>query len=117
MKTVSKRLACALLALVIAWLPMQSATAGMIGTDSAVAAAQPGSNRERVQQLLSRADVKADLERLGVSPAAAADRAGLLSEAELQRIAGQLDNAPAGAIGGLIVIVLLAIIVWALVIR
>lgn len=117
MRNISKRLACALMALVIGWLPMQQATAGMIGTDSAVAAAQPSSNRERVQQVLSRADVKAELERLGVSPAAAADRAGLLSEAELQRLAGQLDSAPAGAIGGLIVIVLLAVIVWALVVR
>ncbi|MBY0437546.1 MAG: PA2779 family protein [Burkholderiales bacterium] len=117
MNAAMNRLACALLALVVAVLPMQPANAGMIGTDSAVAAAQQPGDRERVEQFFSRADVKAQLERFGVSPADASDRVGLLSEAELQRLAGQIENAPAGAIGTLVIIVLLGILVWALVVR
>jgi hypothetical protein len=117
MNAVMNRFLCALLALVVAALPMQPAMAGMIGTEHAVAAAQPAYELERVTQFISRPDVQAQLERLGVSPVDAADRAGLLSEAELQRLAGQIDNAPAGAVGTLLVIVLLGILVWALVLR
>ncbi len=117
MNATMNRLFCALLALVVSVLPMQSATAGMIGTDSAVAAAQPGGERERVTQFFSRTDVQAQLERFGVSPVDASDRVALLSEAELQRLAAQIDNAPAGAIGTLLIIVLLGILVWALVVR
>jgi len=117
MNAMKNRFVCALLAVVVAWLPMQPASAGMIGTDQAVTAAQQAGERERVEHFFSRADVKAQLERLGVSSADAADRVGLLSEAEVQRMAAQIDNAPAGALSGLIIVVLLGILVWALVIR
>lgn len=117
MKNRIYRSVCALLAVVLAWLPMQQATAGMIGTDAAVSAVQHQGNREKVLEFFSRDDVKVEMQRLGVSATAAAERVDRLSEAEIQRIAGQLDTAPAGALGGLIVIVLLGILVWALVIR
>jgi hypothetical protein len=116
MIVITRRFLCMTLAIVLAWLPMQHATAGMIGTGQAIAATQ-GGERERVAEFLSRADVKAQMERLGVSPADAADRVALLSEAEVQRMAGQIDNAPAGAISTLVIIVLLGLLVWTLMIR
>jgi len=90
------------------------AYAGMIGTATAIAAAAPAArdaDLARVQAGLARADVRAQLERLGVEPAAAAQRAAALSDAELARLADRLDALPAGGDAGILEFIGLVFIV------
>ena len=71
------------------------------------------SERDRVAAFLARDDVRAQMAALGVDPAEAARRVAGLSDAEVQRIAGQLDQLPAGqsALGAVIGAALLIFIV------
>jgi len=92
-------------------LGFQGASAGMIGTDEYLAGAERAAQLGQVQAALARADVRAELERLGVDPALASERVASLSDAELSRVAGQLDSLPAGgdllAVVGIVFVVLL----------
>lgn len=93
-------------------LPASAAHAEMITTEQ-VAASQPTTPaRERIEALLERADVRAALERRGVSPIEAKKRIEALSDDEVQRIAGKLDSLPAGGdIEGILWIAFLAFLV------
>lgn len=103
----------------MALLPF-STQAGMIGTDQVVASAAAQANRDKVRDFVSRADVQKQMEVLGLSPANAKDRVNALTDEEVQRIAGKIDSAPAGAsstgtawvVGALIVIAILVYIYW-----
>jgi hypothetical protein len=64
-----------------------------------------GLGHARLSAALTRADVRAEMERLGVSPAVAAERVAALTDAEAGRLADQIDNAPAGGIVGVILLV------------
>jgi hypothetical protein len=79
------------------------AHAGMIGTEQAVAASARAENLATVQAFMAREDVRAQLETWGVEPAQATDRVAHLSDAELQQIAMDIENQPAG--GGALVII------------
>jgi hypothetical protein len=94
------RVFCGLLAFILAWMPCQAALAGPIDTASAVAAADGQDARDRLRTFIARADVSAQLQSLGVSAQAAAQRVELLSEGEVRQVAGQLDTLPAGASAG-----------------
>lgn len=85
-------------------LGFQSAGAGVIGTEQFLAGTERAAQLDRVEAALARADVQAALVRLGVDPAAAGERAASLSDADLARVAGQLDSLPAGGDGLLAVI-------------
>lgn len=103
------RLVCRLLIVSMAALPLQ-AGAGLVGTDAAVS---EGSARERVALLVARDDVAAQLASLGVSREEARSRVAALSDAELDRIAGQLDRLPAAAGGTGVGILLIALfLLW-----
>lgn len=95
--------------LLIGWLSMAMtliglpAHAGMIGTEQAVAAQARAENLATVQGFMAREDVRAQLETWGVEPAQATDRVAQLSDAELQQVAVNIENQPAG--GGALVII------------
>ncbi len=72
------------------------ASAGMVATDTAIATAA----RDRIDSVLERADVRAQLETRGVSPAEVKARVAALSDAEAAQLAHQIDSLPAGADGG-----------------
>ena len=74
-----------------------SAQAGMIGTDQAIASVQDQSNREKVNEFVSRTDVVKQFEALGLSAATAQDRVNAMTQEEINRIAGKIDSLPAGA--------------------
>ena len=95
-------------------LPFQ-VSAGMIGTDQAVSAAQAQVARATVLSQISRADVAGQLQSLGLTPQAAADRVAALTDVEVSKLAGQIDSLPAGASSGLILLILLGVLVWWLV--
>jgi len=71
--------------------------AAMISTEQ-VAAAQSAGARETVRDFMSRAQVRAQLQALGISRAAAQARVDALTDAEAAGIAGRIDRLPAGGI-------------------
>jgi hypothetical protein len=97
------------LALVPATLPY--AQAEIIDTPTVLAESSRSEPLQRVEATLQRADVAAQLEQFGVSPALVAERVNALTDAELQAFASRLDQAPAGGDGfaliGLMFIVLI----------
>jgi hypothetical protein len=86
-------------------LPAPLAQAELIATDRVEAAAQgPLSARVRLDSLFDRADVRAALERHGVSADAAKARVDALSDDEVERLAARFDSLPAAgdALGSLL---------------
>ena len=78
----------------------QSASAALVGAEDVARAQieQPASQdaQARVQEILARPDVQAELVRQGVDPALAAERAASLSQEDAQKLAATMDSAPAG---------------------
>ena len=112
------RLISQLLILSMVLLPF-STQAGMISTDQVVTSAAAQADRAKVADFVARADVQKQMEVLGLTPANANDRVNALTDEEVQRIAGKIDSAPAGAssstgwiIAGVIVIAVLVYLYW-----
>jgi hypothetical protein len=107
-----KRTICRLLIALSIWTPYQVATAGVIATDRAVVC----DDRAALNGFLARAEVAAQLQALGIDAAAAKARVAALSDAEARTLAGQVADAPAGGVysAGLIAIILIAIVAWAI---
>jgi len=75
-------------------LPLQSAYAGIVGTDRVAASAQAQSERERVRTFLDREDVRKELQAQGIDADAAKARVAVLTDEEVQKVAGKLDSSP-----------------------
>jgi hypothetical protein len=90
-----------------------SASAGVISTEQAVIAAERAERLDRVNSFFARDDVAAELERFGVDPALAAERAVALSDAELAELDGRIADVAAGgdllAVLGIVFVVLLVL--------
>lgn len=112
-RTVSASLAIATTALS---LPSPAA-ARVVGTEEVVRAESAVSgtpvDRDALRTMLERDDVRRQLESLGVDPRAAHERVDALTDAEIERIAGQVGQLPAG--GSSIIGVLFAVFVILLV--
>ena len=109
------RLISRLLVVCLIGLPFQ-VSAGMIGTDQAVSAAQAQAARALVGSQISRADVAGQLQSLGLTPQAAKDRVAALTDSEVATLAGQIQSLPAGADGtSLVLIILIGVLIWWLV--
>lgn len=89
-------------------LPLPS-YAGMLATNAALSGAQ----RDRVMSLLERADVRQRLEAYGVSPADVQARVASLSDQEVARLQGDIDELPAGGADliGAIVLVFIVLLI------
>jgi len=88
-----------------AGLPTGLAQAELIATDRLETAGRaPLSARERLDSLFERADVRAALERHGVSADDAKARVDALSDDEVERLAARFDSLPAAgdALGSLL---------------
>jgi hypothetical protein len=87
------------------------AHAGMIGTESLLAAESREANLAKVDAFMARDEVRGQLEGWGVDGALAAERVAALSDAELQELALTIDSEPAGAgalaVVGIVFVVLL----------
>lgn len=77
-------------------LPLQPAFAGMVGTDQAVSHEMAGQDRARINAFIDRADVLAQLQKQGVTSLEAKARVNALTDDEAHKIAGKLDQLPAG---------------------
>lgn len=76
--------------------PYQSAWAAMIGTDSILDADRSQRTRDRLNHLLAREDIRAELVSRGIDPQEAKARIGSLTDVEVDRIADMMDQLPAG---------------------
>ena len=78
-------------------LPLQSSHAGLVGTDKvAVSAPQSQSERERIRSFLDREDVRNELQTQGVDVNTAKARVDALTDEEVRKVAGKMDQMPAG---------------------
>ena len=80
---------------------IQAVHAGMISTEEVArhsVSSQPESGHARLASALERADVRAEMERMGVDPALASKRVAALTDAEASKLADQINSAPAGGI-------------------
>ena len=100
--------------LVLSTMP---ARAAMIGSAELLAPSAAAQQREHIDAFLARADVQRQFQALGVSPADAATRVAAMTESELQTLSSRIDSLPAGADGGLgiVLAVLLILIILELV--
>jgi len=78
-------------------LPIPAAQAELVATDRVEATRQDG--RKLLNSLFDRADVRAALERQGVSPDEAKARVDALSDDEAERLAARFDSLPAAGSG------------------
>jgi hypothetical protein len=74
--------------------------AGIVSTDEVAAAVQTQGARDRLRDLLARNDVRDQLQSFGVSPAAAQERVGAMTDAEVASVAGRIDSLPAAGTSG-----------------
>jgi hypothetical protein len=97
-----RRFICGTLVVSIAGMGLPlPASAGMVATDTALAAAA----RDHIGNILDRAEVGAGLEARGVSSSEAKARVAALTDAEALQLAREIDSLPAGADGGVSAIV------------
>ena len=93
-------------------LHLPAAHAGMIGTEAVVNAAQVQQDRERLHSALSRDDVQAQLLARGVDPAQVQARVDSLTDEEMQTLATEMDQLPAGgSVVGALVLIFLVLLV------
>ena len=90
-------------------LPLQSAFAGMVETDQAVSHELAGQDRARINAFIDREDVLAQLQKQGVTAGEAKARVNALTDDEAHKIAGKLDQLPAG--GDILDVLLLVFII------
>lgn len=115
MNTKPFRLICRLLIISMFVLPFQSVQAGMVATDQMLIATHSAqSDREKVRDFLSRSDVQAKMEMLGLQSDVAKQRVSALTDEEVQKIAGKIDTLPAGAFSGWAVaaVIFVILLIW-----
>jgi len=94
--------------------------AALIGTDHVVAGVSWQGPRDKLLAFVDRADVRKQMEALGLDPSTARDRVSALTDEEVERIADQLDSIPAGAsstaaawiTAGVILVAIALYLVW-----
>lgn len=91
-------------------LQTTTASAGVIGTAEYLSATDRAGQVASVQATLSRADVRAQLEKYGVDPADAVARVASLTDSELADVSARMDSLPAGGDGVIAVIGILFIV-------
>jgi hypothetical protein len=94
-------------------LPLQPAFAGMVETDQAISHELPNQDRAKINAFLDREDVLSQLQQHGVSAADAKARVYALTDDEAHKLAGKLDQLPAGGtdiIGALLFVFIVLLI-------
>ena len=77
-------------------LPLQSAFAAIVETDQAVSHELAGQDRAKINAFFDREDVLAQLQNQGVTAGEAKARVNALTDDEAHKLAGKLDQLPAG---------------------
>lgn len=88
-----------------------AAYAGVISTQQYLTAVDREATRARIDAVLAREEVRSKLEQYGVDPAMTDARLAALTDQELEQLATDLENMPAGgsalAVIGIVFLVLL----------
>lgn len=92
-KSLSSVLIAAMLALC---LPVRTAQASIVGTDSVVRQYTNSADRERIRDFLKREDVQAQLVKQGVDPREALARVDTMTDSEIKQVADRMNVLPAG---------------------
>jgi hypothetical protein len=95
--------------LIVALVTPFSAHAGLVATDAVIKTG----HHERIASLLDRADVQAQLQAHGVSPADVKARVAALTDEEAAQLASRIDSLPSGgnALIGAIVLIFLVLLI------
>jgi hypothetical protein len=91
----------------------QTVQAAIISTEQVVSATAAQENRAKITAAFDRADVQAEMQKMGITPEEAKARVASLTDAETASIAHRVDAIPAGGdgiVGGLIFIFVLLLI-------
>lgn len=91
-----------------------TASAGVIGTTEYLSATDRAGQIATVQAALSRADVRAQLEKFGVNPVDAVTRVAALTDSELADVSDRIESLPAGGDGVLVVVGIAFIVLFIL---
>ena len=89
---------------------MQSASAAIISTETAIEMSERQGRIDHINNVLARESVQSTMVRFGVDPADASARIDALTDAELQTLEQQLEQLPAGGTGVVEVIGIVAIV-------
>ncbi len=114
MKFIQRILAVVLSVSLVNVAMIQTANAGLVSTEQVArmnGETQAGSGHAHLVAALSRADVRAEMERQGVDPALAMERVAALTDDEAGRLAERINSAPAGGIIGALLTVFLVLLV------
>jgi hypothetical protein len=82
--------------MVLLSVPYQSALATMVETETVIGVAQSQEARQYLNEVLSRKDVQTAFMAQGINPLEAQARVASLSDAEVVRLAEQVESLPAG---------------------
>ena len=89
----------------------QSATAAMIGTEKLLQAGDNQPARDYLCQLMAREEVQRALIARGINPLEAQLRIQILTDSEVQSIAGNIDDLAAGGGVGTFSLIIIAVII------
>jgi hypothetical protein len=93
-------------------LPATPVLAGMLDTNTLIAAAGADPERAALVPRLGSGELQSALARLGVDPAAAQARVDRLTDAEIAELNARLDELPAGAgVLGVVAVVFLVLVI------
>ena len=112
MKSTLRSMICHFLAFAIMMAPFQYGQAAMIGADQVNTAATVQVERNVVLNYLSRAQTVNELQNLGLDAQTARDRVNAMTNDEVSTLAGKISAAPAGADGGLVLLILVVFFIW-----
>ena len=112
MRKGSRNSLVAVLAISLFAASLQSAAyAGVISTQQYLTSIDREATRARIDAVLAREEVRSKLEQYGVDPAVTDARLAALTDQELEKLATDLENVPAGgsilAVVGIVFLVLL----------
>ena len=102
-----------LLSALLALMPVMSAQAGMLDTDTLITTGQSQQSIAGLQQLLEHEDAQRQLLALGVSPEQVRERVASLSDSELARINQGIDTLNAGgdSVLGVLLIIFIVFVI------
>ena len=89
---------------------MQSANAAIISTETAIEMDERRARIDHINEVMARESVQSTLVRFGVNPADASARVDALTDTELQTLEQQLEQLPAGGIGVVEAVGIIAIV-------
>ena len=99
-------------------VPYQSAIAALVGTESMLDMSRSQAARETLKQFMAREDVRSAIIAQGIAPDEADARLDSLTDAEVIKLADQINQLPAGGdVLGLAIAVLVIVILVLVILR